>query len=76
MVTTKETVNHPDHYGGDTVYEVIKVLEAWGLEEDALLWNVVKYVARAKKKGNYEEDLRKAKFYLDRRVNSLEDNDA
>ena len=28
----KETVNHPQHYGGDTVYEAIKVIEAWGLD--------------------------------------------
>lgn len=25
----KEEVNHPERYGGDTVYECIKVLEAW-----------------------------------------------
>ena len=26
-----ETVNHPEHYGGDTPYEAIKVIDAWGL---------------------------------------------
>jgi len=26
-----ESVNHPPHYGGDTTYEAIKVIEAWGL---------------------------------------------
>jgi hypothetical protein len=31
--------NHPSHYGGNTPHEVIKCLEAWGLERDALLWN-------------------------------------
>jgi hypothetical protein len=46
-----ETVNHPSHYGGDVPHEVWKCLSAWGLESDALLWNVVKYVARAGKKG-------------------------
>ncbi len=65
-------VNHPRHYGGDTVYEVIKVLKAWGLEADALLWNTVKYIARAALKGNMLEDLKKARFYLDRRINDLE----
>ena len=28
----KEQINHPVHYGGDTVYEVIKVIEAWGVK--------------------------------------------
>ncbi len=70
---TEEMVEHPAHYGGDTVYEVIKVLFAWGLEKDALLWNVVKYVARASMKGSFLEDLKKARFYLDRRITQLED---
>mgnify|MGYP003559216984 FL=1 len=71
---TKEAVNHPDHYGGpDNPYEVIKVLRAWGLEADALLWNTVKYIARAGKKdpAKHVEDLEKARFYLDRRIEAL-----
>jgi hypothetical protein len=70
----KEAVNHPDHYGGpDNPYEVIKVLKAWGLEADALLWNTVKYIARAGKKdpAKHVEDLEKARFYLDRRIDAL-----
>ena len=44
----KEMINHPSHYGGDeNIYEVIKVCEAWELHQDAYLFNVVKYVARA-----------------------------
>jgi len=65
-------VNHPLHYGGDTPHEVIKCLAAWGLESDALLWNTVKYIARAGKKGSALEDLKKARFYLDRRIRNLE----
>ncbi len=67
-----EAVGHPQHYGGDTVYEVIKVLAAWGLEDDALLWNSAKYIARAGKKGDKLEDLKKAQFYLNRRIAELE----
>lgn len=63
-----ETVNHPAHYGGDTTYEVIKVLEAWGLDDSFCLGNTVKYVARAGKKGDALEDLRKARWYLDRAI--------
>jgi hypothetical protein len=70
----KEMVNHPNHYGGESnVYEVIKVCEAWGLEYDAYLFNVVKYVARAGKKDKEKEleDLKKAMFYLNRKIENL-----
>ena len=70
-----EMVNHPNHYGGkDNNYEVIKVSEAWGLDKDAYLFNVVKYVARAGKKDPAKEleDLKKAAFYLDRKIKNLE----
>jgi hypothetical protein len=70
-----EMVNHPNHYGGeDNPYEVIKVCEAWELDKDAYLFNVVKYVARAGKKHSDKEleDLKKAAFYLDRKIKNLE----
>lgn len=67
-----EAVHHPSHYGGDTPHEVVKCLKAWGLESDALLWNTVKYIARAGKKGAKVEDLKKAAWYLSRRIQSLE----
>lgn len=66
-----EAVNHPSHYGGDVPHEVVKCLEAWGLESDALLWNAVKYIARAGKKGATVEDLQKAVWYLNRRIGVL-----
>jgi hypothetical protein len=61
-----KVVNHPDHYGGDTIYEAIKVIEAWGLGFH--LGNVVKYISRADRKGNAVEDLAKARWYLDREI--------
>lgn len=70
-----EMVNHPSHYGGeDNPYEVIKVCEDWGLDKDAYLFNVVKYVARAGKKNAQKEleDLKKASFYLNRKIQNLE----
>lgn len=68
-----DLVNHPDHYGGDTPYEVIKVLVEWGLDKDALLFNVVKYVARAgKKTEDLLEDLLKSAFYLNYRIELLQ----
>ena len=72
----KEMISHPNHYGGkDNTYEVIKVCEAWELDKDAYLFNVVKYVARAGKKDPTKEieDLKKAQFYLERKIKNLED---
>lgn len=71
----KDMVNHPSHYGGEgNPYEVIKVCEAWDLDKDAYLFNVVKYVARAGKKDREKEleDLKKASFYLNRKIQNLE----
>lgn len=73
----KEQVEHPTHYGGaNNDYEVVKVCEAWGLDKDAYLFNVVKYVARAGKKNPEKEieDLKKAVWYLNRKINNLEYN--
>jgi hypothetical protein len=75
MTGNNNMVNHPNHYGGeDNPYEVIKVCEAWGLHLDAYLFNVVKYIARAgiKDPAKELEDLKKASFYLDRKIKNLE----
>ena len=65
-----EKVNHPNHYGGkESVYEAIKVIEAWNL--DFSLGNVIKYISRAgKKSDNVMEDLEKAKWYLERAISN------
>lgn len=60
-------IEHPPYYGGaDNPYEAIKVIEAWGLGFH--LGNVVKYIARAGKKGDAKDDLKKAAFYLNRLI--------
>lgn len=66
LTTTKETVNHPAHYGGDTTYEVIKVLEVWMTEDEFRGFckgNAIKYEARHLHKGG-QEDLAKAEWYM------------
>lgn len=61
------SIDHPLHYGGESnVYEAIKVIEAWELGFN--LGNAVKYVSRAGKKGDRLEDLKKAKWYLEREI--------
>lgn len=70
-LTTKavDVVNDPAHYGGkDNPYEVIKVAEAWGLHDDAYLFNALKYLGRAGKKGDKVEDLKKLSYYVARKI--------
>lgn len=65
-----DSVDHPVYYGGrDNPYEAIKVIESWNLGFG--LGNAVKYIARAGRKGDAVEDLRKARWYLDREIQRL-----
>ena len=66
-----ERVDHPAHYGGESnPYEAIKVIEAWSLGFS--LGNCVKYIARHLAKGRPLEDLKKARWCLDRAIANLE----
>ena len=70
-----ETVDHPAHYGGaENPYEAIKVIEAWRLGFN--LGNTVKYISRAPFKVNALEDLKKARWYLDREIANMERGEA
>ena len=62
-------VNHPKHYNSGKI-EVVDAIEDWGL--DFIEGNVVKYVTRAKHKGDEINDLKKARWYLDYRIKNLE----
>jgi hypothetical protein len=70
-----DAVNHPAHYGGaDNPYEAIKVIEAWGLGFN--LGNTVKYISRAGKKDATLQELKKARWYLDREIANMEATNA
>ena len=76
-ITKKESVDHPPHYGGkDNPYEVIKVIRAWQL--DFWTGNAIKYIGRAGKKDPDREieDLKKARWYLDDKIQELENTQA
>ena len=76
MSQEKEWVNHPQHYGGENnPYEAIKVIEAWDL--DFHLGNTVKYISRVGKKEPEKElqDLKKALWYLNRKITNLENKE-
>lgn len=65
-----DNVNHPEHYTKGI--EVLEYVESWDLHKDAYIFNVIKYVTRAKHKNNELEDLKKAMFYLNRKITLLE----
>lgn len=66
-----DMVNSPKHYSPGE-HEVYKCLSAWGLEGEAFAWTACKYIARYEKKNNPVEDLKKARWYLDRLIEKLE----
>ncbi len=71
---TQDMINHPDHYTANGL-EVIEILEMKMSPEDFqayCLGNVFKYLFRAKYKGKELEDNKKALWYLDRKIKSME----
>lgn len=72
----KEMINHPEHYGGDTAYECIKVLKAWNTKEEFIAFcknNAIKYLCRLGKKDDELQELKKALWYLQEAVKYLEE---
>ena len=71
ILEVKETVNHPNHYNIGGI-EVIDFIESWDLGFS--LGNAIKYIARAPYKNDELEDLKKARWYIDREIQRLEKN--
>ena len=69
----ENAVNHPSYYQGKI--EVIDFIEDKGLGFN--LGNCVKYISRAGKKNPEKliEDLEKARWYLDREISRIEENE-
>jgi len=65
--TSKDPVN-PSHYRGD---RVMRIIEEFTLDASFCLGNVIKYVLRHKDKAGLE-DLKKARWYLDREIARME----
>lgn len=64
-----DPVNHPRHYTEHpSGVECIQITEHMGF----CLGNAIKYIWRADLKGNSIEDLKKAKWYLDREISKRE----
>jgi hypothetical protein len=69
-------VSHPPHYQRPGGLECIDAIEAmvadWPGSTGLRLGTVVKYLWRHKQKGRPLEDLKKARWYLDREIASYE----
>ena len=66
----REMVNHPSHYQSKSGIEVIDVIEAFDLGFN--LGNVCKYILRCGKKDSDIQELKKAKWYLEREISNRE----
>jgi hypothetical protein len=69
-MTRHDPINSPSHYAEGRQYEPIDVIHDWELGYN--LGNVVKYVSRAGRKLDLVEDLKKARFYLNKEIEILE----
>lgn len=74
----QDYVNHPNHYANNRI-ECIDCLESMvepftDSIDATLSWQIVKYIWRHPFKWNPTEDLKKAKFYLDRLIKYYEEN--
>ena len=77
VINGKDNVISPNHYTSDKGFEVFDVQEAFIHElkgMSASYWcNIVKYILRFQRK-NGVEDLKKARYYLDKLIEE-EEND-
>ena len=64
----EEKVDHPEHYNKGI--EVIDFIESWGF--DFATGNIIKYIARHNIKDDPLDDLKKARWYIERLIESYE----
>ena len=64
-----DKINQPPQYT-QTNIESLNVIEDWALNFN--LGNVIKYIARHRRKRKPLQDLKKAQFYLNREIARLE----
>lgn len=66
----KDVIEHPEHYCYSK-YEPKDVIRAWGLNFN--LGSAVKYIARAGRKDDILQDLKKARQFLTFEIEALEE---
>lgn len=68
-----DSVNNPHHYTAAGI-SPLEFIEAQGMGRDFCLGNAIKYIGRAGKKSGVSEleDLKKARWYLQRWIDNLQ----
>lgn len=69
-----DMVNHPPHYQTADGLEAIDVIKAY-FKDNYNLGQVFKYIARSDKKWDPLEDLKKARWYLDKEIEWREEEE-
>jgi hypothetical protein len=72
---SNDPVNNPSHYrfGKFESFDVqMEICANYAPREAACIFNTLKYVARAPKKGKLLEDLKKAQWYLQKAIELVE----
>lgn len=67
-----EEIDAPKHYVEGRTIQPIEVIEDWGLNVHAA--NAVKYISRSGRKHDEIKDLKKAIWYLERKIKLIEKN--
>lgn len=71
--TQKDYIHHPEHYCYSK-YEPKDVIRAWGLNFN--LGSAVKYIARAGRKDDIIQELKKAQQFLQFEIDAIEEERA
>ena len=71
---SEDKVNHPRHYNvnwkGEQAIETFDYIRSWKMDYPES--NIIKYVTRHPYKGKSLQDLKKARWYLDRLIQEVE----
>jgi|TARA_R110000824_G_scaffold78222_1_gene197547 hypothetical protein len=74
VITFEDPVNHPKHYNinwkGEKAVETYDYINSWRM--NYAQGNIIKYVSRYPYKGKSVEDLKKARWYLDKLIGEEE----
>jgi len=64
-----DPVNKPEHYQYSSI-QPIDVIDAWEL--DFYLGSVIKYISRYQRKGKPLEDIKKAAWFINKKIEEME----
>ena len=74
---SEDKVNHPRHYNvnwkGEQAIETFDYIRSWKMDYPES--NIIKYVTRHPYKGKSLQDLKKARWYLDRLIQEVEEKE-